>query len=304
MANPAFLNYHHLRYFHAVAQDMNLTRAAERLSISQSALSVQLRKLEDSLGHPLFDRTNRRMVLTEAGRQAMDYADMIFRMGTELMDAMENRAAGKRHILRVASVGTLSRNFQTTFLRPVAGRGDVRLVLRSGSLRDLLAQLDAHTVDIVLSNMSVPADTTTGFHSHLLDKQPVSLVCRADLLPRRFRFPHSLKEIPLLLPTQESNIRTAFDALLAGAQIRPIVAAESDDMAMLRLLTREGLGVALVPRVVVQDELSEGILVEKHRLAEIQEHFYAITPEREFPNPVVRELITHARLPMGKRQRS
>jgi len=90
----AFLNYHHLRYFRAIANEGSLTRAAERLNISQSALSTQLRSLEESLGVPLFYRQNKSLVLTEAGRIALDYSQSIFRSGEELMAVLKNQARG------------------------------------------------------------------------------------------------------------------------------------------------------------------------------------------------------------------
>lgn len=287
----SFLNYHHLRYFRAIANEGSLTRAAERLNISQSALSTQLRSLEDSLGQPLFHRQNKTLVLTEAGRIALDYAQSIFRSGEELIDVLQNQASGRRQVLRIGAVATLSRNFQLALLRPLIGHRDVELIIRSGNLRDLLAQLRAHTLDAVLSNLPVPRDAETNWHSHLLDEQPVSLVGPRTRTRKKFRFPEDLRTTPLVLPSLDSNIRVAFDLVLEQLGIRPIIAAEVDDMAMLRLLAREGAGLALVPPVVVRGELDSGLLVERYRVAGIRESFYAITPTRRFPNPILRDLL-------------
>ncbi len=287
----AFLNYHHLRYFRAVANAKNLTRAARILNLSQSALSIQLRKLEESLGQQLFEREGKKLVLTETGHLALGYAESIFRTGEELMDTLQHRTAGRRQVLRIGSVATMSRNFQMEILRPLISRPDVELVIRSGSLRDLLQQLEAHTLDFVFSNLPVPRDARTRWHSHLLDQQPVSLVGRKTKKARRFKFPDDLKTMPVLLPGLESSLRAAFDLLMDQAGIRPIIAAEVDDMAMLRLLARESTALALVPRVVVKDELKSGILVERYRFPQIKKNLYAITPDRRFPNPLVKELL-------------
>ncbi len=287
-----FLNYHHLRYFHAIAREGNLTRAAQALRVSQSALSVQLKKLEDSLGQPLFDREHKTLVLTEAGRVALDYAESIFQSGEELLDTLAQRGQHRRRVLRVGSVATLSRNFQFEFLRPIIGRPDAEVVVRSGTLRDLLEQLRAHTIDIVLANSPVPRDAHTPWHSRLVADQPVSIVGRKPPTRRRFRFPEDLRDTPIILPSLESNVRAGFDALLVQSGIRPLIAAEVDDMAMLRLLARESSALALVPPFVVQDELRDKILVERHRFTELHERFYAITPERRYPNPLVAELMT------------
>ncbi len=286
-----FLNYHHLRYFRAIAKEGTLTAAAQRLGISQSSISVQLRQLEDSLGQPLFHREKKSLVLTEAGRIALDYAERIFRAGEELVATLDHQPGDQRQMLRVGSVATLSRNFQLQCVRPFIGRDDVELVLRSGGLRELLAQLRAHTLDVVLANQAVPRDAETRWHCRLLEEQPAALVGRKWRGRRKLVFPDDLAKEPLLLPTLDSELRSAFDLAMERAGIRPIIAAEVDDMAMLRLLAREGAGLALVPPVVVAGELERGLLTIHHRFSDIRERFYAITPSRSFPNPLVGEML-------------
>lgn len=288
----AFLNYHHLRYFRVIAHELSLARAAEKLNLSAPALSIQLRQLEESLGHKLFDRERGGLVLTEAGRLALDYADTIGRAGEELMDVMQQRPrGGGRQMLRVGAMATLSRNFQLEFLRPVLHRPEVEVIIRSGPLRELRMALQAHEVDVVLSNQPVRRDAETPWHSHLLAEQPVSLVGVPAWKKRRLKFPQEFGDVPVILPSMESNTRAGFDRLVTAAGVRPRVMAEVDDMAMLRLLAREGEGLALVPPVVVQDEIESGVLVVTHRVPQIRETFYAITPSRRFPNPLVGELV-------------
>ncbi len=133
----------------------------------------------------------------------------------------------------------------------------------------------------------------TNWFSHLLAEQSVSLVAAKDKRKKVFRFPEFLDRQPVLVPSMESNIRTAFDLVMERYGVRPVIVAEVDDMAMLRLLARESGTLALVPRVVVLDELDSGVLVERHRFPEIREGFYAITPSRKFPNALVKELVEH-----------
>ncbi|MBL8610889.1 MAG: LysR family transcriptional regulator [Myxococcales bacterium] len=282
-------NFHHLHYFWAVAHEGNLTRAAARLHVSQSAVSMQIQKLEDELGHPLFERRGKALVLTEAGRIALDHADAIFAHGRELESALGGQEAPRRP-LRIGSLATLSRNFQLGFLQPLLARDDVEIVVRSGGFADLLRALDAHQLDVVLGNAAPPRDAATTRVAHPIAKQPVSLVGR----PRRRRRPSDLAALlasePLVLPAAESSIRAGFDALVARLGVRPRVAAEVDDMAMLRLFARERAGLAVVPPIVVQDELREGVLVEVAPLP-LAETFFAITAARRFPNPLLEVLL-------------
>ena len=285
------LNLNHLRYFRAVAHEGSLTRAAEHMNLSQSALSVQIQKLEHRIGHPLFARTGRRLVLTEAGRIALDYADTVFDAGQELLSTLAGRPPDSRQVFRVGALTTLSRNFQLRFLGPLVGRRDVELIVRSGGIRDLLAQLEAHAVDVVLANSPAPLDARSDLRNHLLDSQPVGLVGRPRPDGRPFRFPEDLRTEPLLVPSLDSGIRVAFDRVLELAGVRPTIVAEVDDMAMLRLLAREREGVTLAPPIVVRDELETGVLVEHCRIPEIAETFYAIVQKRRFPHPLLADLL-------------
>ena len=285
------LNFNHLRYFWAVAHEGSLTRAADRMNLSQSALSVQIQKLEHQMGHPLFERVGRKLVLTEAGRIALDYADTVFKAGDELLSTLRGQPAATRRVLRVGALTTLSRNFQLEFLRPLVDRPDVELIARSGNLRDLLAQLEAHAIDVVLANSAAPLDARSSLRNHLLNEQPVSLVGHPRRGRRKFQFPEDLRTEPILLPSLDSDIRVAFDRVLELAGIRPTILAEVDDMAMLRLLARERAGVTLVPPIVVRDELETGVLVEHCRIPEVTETFYAIVQKRRFPNRLLNELL-------------
>lgn len=285
------LNYNHLRYFWAVSHEGSLTRAAKRMNLSQSALSVQIQKLEHQVGHKLFERAGKKLILTEAGQIALDYADTVFKAGDELLSTLRGQRVASRQVLRVGALTTLSRNFQLEFLRPLVGRADVEMIVRSGNMRDLLAQLEAHAIDVVLANCAAPRDARSSLRNHLLNEQPVSLVGQPRSKKRQFRFPEDLQTEPVLLPSLESDIRVAFDRVLELAGIRPIILAEVDDMAMLRLLARERRGLTLVPPIVVRDELKSGVLVEHYRIPEVTETFYAIVQKRRFPNRLLGELL-------------
>ncbi|MCG2626303.1 LysR family transcriptional regulator [Bradyrhizobium sp. WYCCWR 13023] len=284
------LNYHHLRYFWIIATEGSMSRAAQRLNVSPSSLSVQIKALEEQLGQQLFERVGRTLQLTEAGRIAVDYAGSVFKSGHELMETLSGLRPG-RQVLRVGAAATLSRNFQIAFLRPLIGRIDVELIIHTGLFDDLLEALDAHKLDIVLANHPASPDARSSFENTLIDEQGVSIVSHKPAKPTRLGFPQDLARLPIVLPGRGNALRSAFDALLGRSGIRPVIAAEVDDMAMLRLMARESGGLALVPPIVVIDELRSGLLVERIRLNTLKEQFFAVTQQRRYPNPLVAELI-------------
>lgn len=287
------MNYHHLRYFLEVCRAGGVTKAAARLRVAQSAVSIQVRALEDDLGVHLFDRTRKGLHLTEAGVMARDAAEQIFGVGTELKETLRRGAASREPVLHVGAVATLSRNFVLSWLDPCGrGRG-FRFVIHAAPLRDLLLSLRNHALDVVLSNVGVPRDSESPWHSHLIDSQPVSIVARKG--SKRLSFPGGLDGEPMVLPSIESGTRAAFDRMMEGAGVYPNVVAEIGDMALLRLFARETGLLSLVPRVVVRDELRVGTLVEKHRVRDLKEDFYAITPSRKYPHPALHALLARDR---------
>lgn len=288
MAN---INLHHLRLFRAVARDGTLTGAARALNISQSAVSTQIKALEASLGHDLFERSGRNLILSEAGRIALDHAEEIFRAAEDLAATLKSSST-RRKALRIGALATLSRNFQIAFLKPIMGDDDVEVVLRSGSQENLLRGLEAMSLDVVLTNLIPARDASSPYLVQQLDAQPVSLIgSPARRLPQPMTVENLLATHPVVLPTPESSLRAGFDAMVERINILPKIAAEADDMAMLRLLAREDVGIAVIPPIVVQDELASGKLVEFARLDEITEVFCAVTMKRRFPNPLLTKVL-------------
>lgn len=282
------LNYHHLRYFHAVAHDGNLTRTAERLNLSQSALSSQIKSLEARFGQKLFDRVGRSLELTEVGRIALDHADRIFGTGEELLATL-NQSSDRSAPLRVGALSTLSRNFQLSFLKPVLHRGDVNFQLASGNAERLLNMLKSLALDVVLTTQIPARDARADFVAQRISQQPVGL----HGIPERLQHPDLMSLLmnePLIVPN-DPVIRAGFDSLVAREGLKPRIVADVDDMAMVRLLARDGVGLAIAPAVVLADEIASGLLMTAPHDLSITEEFYAVTIPRSFPHPLLSTLL-------------
>jgi len=285
------LNFHHLRYFWAVATDGNLTRTAGRLRVAQSAQSSQIQQLEQQLGTALFLRTGRRLVLTEAGQIALAYAEGIFTAGSQLVSTLEH-GRQRAHVLRVGAVATLSRNFQESFVKPLLDEPEVRLCLESGVLAQLCRRLEDHAIDVILANRQPAPESGGRLRCRRLARQPVSIVGAK----RRagFRFPGGIADAPMILPGPESDIRSEFDAVCEQLGVQVRILAEVDDMATMRLLARDTGALALVPSIVVRDELRDGVLHEHCVVPGLSESFYAITVERRFQHPLLKAALAQS----------
>ncbi|MEM6277236.1 MAG: LysR family transcriptional regulator [Pseudomonadota bacterium] len=278
------LNYHHLRYFHEVAREGQLTRTAARLNVSQSALSAQIKTLEARLGHALFKREGRALILTEEGRIALAHADRIFEAGAELLATLKETSHPRRP-LRVGALSTLSRNFQLRFLSPILG-DDTPLELRSGDMTTLIAGLHDLSLDVVLTT-ALPQEA--GVKGQRIADQSVQLHAVPRLLKHE-TLAALLQAEPLILPS-DPTVRAPLEALFGRLEVRPNIVADVDDMALVRLLAREGVGVAAAPAVVVADEVASGRLQTAPFDLDITEPFFAVTLERRFPHPALARLL-------------
>ena len=290
------LNYHHLYYFWRVATEGNLTRVARNLHISQSALSAQIRQLEEVMAVQLFDRRGRSLVLTEAGKRVLGYAQDIFTKGQELEALLSEGVEPEAQTVRIGVLSTMSRNFIETFISPLLDQQRVPFSLHTRGFTNLLDGLAKHQFDVVLSNINIASNSGVGgsdeslWHSQLLARQPVSVVGPPGRKPST-PFPEGYREFSWVLPANPSEIRNAFEGFCTLKQLQPRVLAEADDMAMLRLLARDSGALAVLPRVVVRDEIQEGLLVEYMTLPNLFENFYAITIKRQFVSNAVTDLL-------------
>jgi LysR family transcriptional activator of nhaA len=268
-----------------------MTRAAEKLKISQSTLSEQLAELEAWLGQSLFDRRGRELHLTDAGRLALEHAETIFTTGHELMTRFRQSDQNRQRVLRIGAVGPLSKNLQFDFIQPILTDTRTKVVVVAGALDELTRQLHEHKLDLVLSNIPLRADQENNVFNHLLGEVPVFLVGGKKLKVARPRFPQFLKDVPLFLPSRQSDVRADFDLMLANAGIEPFVHAEVDDMALLRLLALSGEGLALVSKIVVERELQSRKIKFMLRVPGLAEKYYALTMRKRFTNAWLAEIV-------------
>ena len=291
------LNYHHLRYFWTVARLGSITRATEELHLTQPGISTQLRTLERSLGEQLFRRSGRTLTLTETGRVVFRYADEIFTTGRELQETLAGRSAGRPSRLTVGVVDALPKLLTYRLLEPAGGMTEqVRLVLREDKPERLLADLAIHALDLVLSDAPVPATIRVRAHSHLLGESSITIFGTPDLAAaHRRRFPHSLDGAPFLAPTDNTALRQSLDTWFAQQRVHPLVVAEIEDSAVLKVFGQRGLGLFAAPSVLEREVRRQYSVRVVGRIDAVRERFYAITAERKFTHPAVLAITRAAR---------
>ena len=292
------MNYHHLRYFWATARHGSVTGAALALDVRQPTVSAQIRKLEQSLGHELFDRTGRTLSLTHEGRVVFDYAQEIFRLGEELVDTVSGPFEGRPMRLVVGVASTIPNLVSFHLLEPAFGFEDpVRIVVRENRTDRLLAELATHDLDLVLADMPIPANVSVRAHAHPLGRSPVDIF-GPPLLVHRLRdgFPQSLEGQPFLLPTEGYTLRRSLDDWFSESGIRPRVAAEIEDTDLVNAFGEAGAGLFAAPSIISDDIRIRYAVEVLGRAPGVYEDFYAITAaERRSEHPVVAAITEGAR---------
>lgn len=284
-----WLNYQHLYYFWSVVRAGSITKACRELRLAPPTVSAQLRRLEEQLGEKLLTRSGRGLVPTEAGRTVFRYADEIFALGRELVDAVNERPTSRPLRLVVGVDDVLPKEIAHRLIEPALRlEVPVRVLCREAGLDRLLPALVAHELDVVLSD--APATPSLDFraYNHHLGECGVSFVGNPGLA-RHYRrgFPQSLRGAPLLLPTDDTNIRRDLDRWLEERSIRPLLVGEFEDYALLLAFGQAGAGVFPVPSVLEkQFQLQYGIQ-RVGRVKDVRGHFYAISGERRLKHPAV-----------------
>lgn len=293
-----WLNYHHLLYFWTVAKEGGVTKAAEVLHLAQPTLSSQIKKLEKSVGHDLFDRSGRSLTLTETGQVVYRYADEIFGLGQELADILHNRTDEDKSRLLVGVQGALPKLVVHELLRPAleSEKEQFQVVCFEGKLNELLGELAMHRLDVVLADRPLAPEAHIRAFNHLLGKCGVT-VYGTGQLARKYRknFPGSLDSAPMLLPTQNTSLRRMLEQWFDDNSVHPIIAHEFEDSAVLKVFGQEGHGLFVTPTAIEEDVCKQYSVKVVGRLPEIVERFYAISVEKRLKHPAVVKISDFAR---------
>lgn len=285
----SWLNYNHLYYFWVVAREGGITRAAEELMLSQPTISVQIKELEEAVGHRLFDRVGRGLRLTEAGRMTFNYANEIFSLGQEMINALEHQPAGRPMKLSVGVLDVIPKPVVRQLLEPALRLSQpLRLICREDKADRLLADLAARRTDVVLSDAPIGTTVQLQGFNHLLGESGVSFFASPDMAKRlRKGFPKSLSGTPVLLPTDHTQVRRSLNLWFDSKRIHPVVVGEFDDSALMFWFGQSGVGVFPAPSVMeskLQREMGVRLV---GRAADVRERFYAITLEAKLKHPAV-----------------
>lgn len=288
--NP-WVNYHHLFYFKSIAEEGSVSKAALKLNIGQPTLSAQLKQFEDNLGVSLFDRQHKKLVLTEQGKVALDYARGIFKMGSEMVEVLHDRHRPAKPALCIGSLDNIPKQIVLGLVKSALQISPCQITLIEGRPDELLRELSVHKVDLLLTNF-IPTDLSAkGLFHRLIAKNSVSLYGSAKFKSLKKNFPQSISQQPMILPTYDSKLRYDLDHWSQLTKVEFDIIVESQDIAVKKLMASSGLGLLPAAHHTVDLQVQAGELIEIGKLNGLYEELYLVTAQRKIENRIAKQLM-------------
>lgn len=287
----AWMNYHHLFYFKTIAEEGSVSKAADKLRLGQPTLSAQLKQFEESLGVQLFERQHKKLILTEQGQVALDYARNIFRMGSEMVEVLHDRITPQKVSLKIGALDSVAKQIIVQLAKHAYKTADCLISLAEGKFDELLRELLSHRIDILVTNFLPSGVDAKGLSHRLLTKKNIGIYAAPRFKSLRKGFPKSISGQPIILPTYDSKLRYDLDHLSKTQNISFNVISESQDIAVKKLMAVSEMGLIPAATHTVTRQILAGELIELGQLQGIHEELYLVTASRKLENPVAAQLF-------------
>ena len=286
------LNYNHLFYFHAAATEGSLVKAADKLGVTQSTMSEQLRALERALGKRLFERSTSGLRLTTAGKLAYEHSTVIFRSGERLEQALSGSARDVPLSLSVGTSGTVARATSSDFLLPLFAMEDCMPTIRIGETSELLRELRANELDLVLSETEPAPSALDGLEHAIIDHIPLVAIVAAGAKPA-----DDWAGIGLVQYPATSSFYWEVAQFLEAQNLTPRIVGETDDPFLLIEASARGGHIVIVPRAAARDAVAAGrvrVLVQLESAHASVHAFYQSGATAELARRAIERLIASA----------
>lgn len=286
-----WLNYHHLFYFKTIAEEGSVSRAAEKLRLGQPTLSAQLKQFEESLSVQLFERQHKKLILTEEGQVALDYAQQIFKMGSELLEVLKDQITPHKTAIQIGALDSVAKQVIVQLSKQAYQFSDCLISLVEGKSSELVRELLAHRIDILVTNFLPSGLDAQGLFHRPLVKKNVGIYGAAKFKTLKKNFPESINGKPIILPTFDSKLRYDLEHWAKTQDISLNVVAESQDIAVKKLMAISGMGLIPAAAHTVHRQVLAGELVEIGVLRGLHEELFLVTAGRKIENPIAAHLM-------------
>jgi DNA-binding transcriptional LysR family regulator len=258
------LEFRQIRYALSVAKQRSFTKAATRLNISQSAVSEQVKLLEDEVGFPLFRRTPRGIEVTERGRTFLYEAERVVGDVLSLSDTARRLKGAPSETLTIGMGSGMAQIFMPRLFRDLAtALPGVRLEILTAPTRNIFNDLHEERIDAGLAIESDPDRMPAGLVFERLVEAELVLITHAKHALARARPPVDVGRLvaePIIMSELSVGYGQIVLSLFADLGIRPNILAIADNIETMKVIVQSGRGIAIVPRACVDNEVALGVL--------------------------------------------
>ncbi|MBC8282793.1 MAG: LysR family transcriptional regulator [Nitrospinae bacterium] len=286
-----WLNYHHLFYFWVTAKEGSINNASKKLGIGQPTISTLIKTLEETLGHSLFDRKNRVLVLTEGGKVVFDYASQIFALGNELLEVVKDGTFSQRVHVQFGVLDSVPKGLVQSLILSAQKTGPCVISILEGDEEHLFRELQAHRVDLVVSNFPPSIGDKKQFFSRFLAKHSVAVYGAKKFQSLKRKFPSSLQGQPFIMPSLHSKFRHDLNHFFKTINVNVDTIIETQDTSIQKLLGVQGMGLVPLPEFACTELIKEKKLFKLGTLEKVTEDFWLVSSPRKFQNPIARDLM-------------
>lgn len=287
--NP-WINYHHLFYFKTVAEEGTVSKAAEKLRIGQPTLSAQLKLFEETLGVQLFERHHKKLTLTEQGKVALDYSKNIFRMGSEMYEVLHDRLKPLKPSLHIGALDSVPKQIVLQMVKHAFRISPCQITLSEGKSDELLRELAAHRMDIVVTNFLPSGTDGKGLYPKSITKRNVAIYGAPKFKSLRKGFPKTISGEPMIFPTYDSKLRQDLDHWAKIHKIELNIVIESQDISIKKLMATNEMGLIATASHTVTGQILRGELIEIGQLRGVYEELFLVTAQRKMENSIAAKL--------------
>lgn len=286
-----WLNYHHLIYFKEIANEGSISKASVKLLIGQPALSAQLKQLEEQLEIELFERRNRKLILTDAGKVVLKYANEIGQLGQEMLQVIADKSYSNKTPFRLGALDSVPKQIVWEIAQKARSYGDCFVSIVEGDQEELTEALLSRNIDCFISNYSGDISKDKNINSKSFVKASVSIYGSKKYLDCKTNFPKSLNNQPMILPTHHSKLRHDLDYFFDSKKIKIISELETQDTALMKIFAAQGAGLAALPDIAATEQLKNQTLFKIGTLPNIKEEYWIIGSKRTIDNPIASQLM-------------
>jgi DNA-binding transcriptional LysR family regulator len=294
-----------LKAFLAIAEAKTFTAGARRVNVTQAAISMQIRQLEDEVGIQLFTRTPRRVILTQAGEYLLVRARNILREHDSALAEIAELAGAEYGRLRIGSASAM---FATQQLPAIMHKlrdkyPSAELTVTSGTSQYLVDKIMHGEIDTAF--ISLPVDNSNITTDLLFSDEIVAIAHPAHpLAGEKFISAATLAGENLILGERGGNTRRMIDDFFAAANVRPNVVMELSRQEAINQMVENGLGVGIAGAKTVAKEIKEGKLVSwLIEGAEIKWELGLARLRGAYNSPIGKEFITYCKESFVEREK-